>query len=37
MAKDELPEFVRDTLYKNGDLHYIFMGEIVDVFGEVRE
>lgn len=37
MAKDELPEFVRDTLYKNGDLHYIFMGEIVDVFGTIDE
>lgn len=37
MTKDELPGFVRDTLYRNGDLHYIFMGEIVDVFGEIKE
>ena len=37
MTRDELPEFVRDILYKNGDLHYIFMGEIVDVFGTIDE
>ena len=37
MSKDELPEFVRDTLYRNGDLHYIFMGEIEDAFGCIGE
>ena len=37
MGKDELPEFVRDTLYRDGDLHYIFMGEIEDVFGTIDE
>lgn len=37
MLKDELPEFVRDTLYRDGDLHYIFMGEIEDVFGTIDE
>lgn len=35
MEKEELPEFVCDTLYKDGDLHYIYMGEIEDVFGIV--
>jgi len=37
MAKDEIPEFLRDTLYRDGDLHYIFMGEIIDVLGETKE
>lgn len=37
MGKDELPEFVRDTLYRDGDLHYIIMGEIEDVFGSTGE
>ena len=37
MGKDELPEFVCDTLYRDGDLHYIFMGEIEDVFGTIDE
>jgi len=37
MGKDELPELVRDTLYRDGDLHYIFMGEIEDVFGTIDE
>lgn len=37
MLKDELPEFVRDTLYRDGDLHYIYMGEIEDVFGSIDE
>lgn len=37
MNRDELPDFVRDTLYKDGDLHYIFMGEIQDVFGIIGE
>ena len=37
MGKEELPEFVRDTLYRDGDLHYIFMGEIEDVFGTIDE
>jgi len=37
MQKDELPDFVRDTLYKDGDLHYIYMGEIEDVFGTIDE
>ncbi len=35
MLLEELPEFVRDTLYKDGDLHYIFMGEIEDVSGSI--
>lgn len=35
MLQDELPEFVRETLYKDGDLHYLFMGEIEDVFGTI--
>jgi len=37
MLKNELPEFVRDTLYRDGDLHYIYMGEIEDVFGTLGE
>ncbi len=37
MGEDELPEFSRDTLYRDGDLHYIFMGEIEDVFGTIGE
>lgn len=37
MGKDELPEFVRDTLYRDGDLHYIYMGEIEDAFGTIGE
>lgn len=37
MLRDELPEFVRDTLYRDGDLHYIFMGEIEDAFGSIDE
>lgn len=35
MRRDDLPEFVRETLYKDGDLHYLFMGEIEDVFGTI--
>lgn len=35
MTEEELPEFVRDGLYADGDMHYIFMGEIEDVFGNV--
>ena len=37
MTKNELPEFVRDTLYKDGDFHYIFMGEIENAFGTIEE
>lgn len=37
MLREELPEFLRDTLYSDGDLHYIFMGEIEDVFGTINE
>jgi flavin reductase (DIM6/NTAB) family NADH-FMN oxidoreductase RutF len=37
MLKDELPDFVRDTLYKNGELHYIYMGEIEDAFGTISD
>lgn len=37
MGKDELPDFLSETLYKNGDFHYAFMGEIVDVFGTIDE
>lgn len=36
MTQEELPEFVRYTLYKDGDFHYIFMGEIEDVYGEME-
>lgn len=34
---EDLPEFTRDTLYKDGDLHYLYMGEIEDVFGMIEE
>lgn len=37
MEKEDLPEFTRDTLYKDGDLHYLYMGEIEDVFGMIEE
>ena len=37
MEKEDLPEFTRDTLYKDGDLHYLYMGEIEDVFGVIEE
>jgi len=37
MLKNELPEFVCNTLYRDGDLHYIYMGEIEDVFGTLGE
>ena len=36
-AKEDLPEFTRDTLFKDGDLHYLYMGEIEDVFGMIEE
>ena len=36
MEKEDLPEFTRDTLYKDGDLHYLYMGEIEDVLWHVR-
>lgn len=34
MTADELPAFVQG-LYRDGDMHYIFMGEIEDVFGNI--
>ena len=35
MLHEEVPEEVRNTLYANGNpIHYVFMGEIVDVFGQ---
>lgn len=34
---NDVPEFTRDTLYKDGDLHYLYMGEIEDVFGMIEE
>lgn len=37
MSRDELPDFVRDTLYKSGDFHYVFMGEIENVYGTIGE
>ena len=37
MEKEDLPEFTRDTLYKDGNLHYLYMGEIEDVFGMIEE
>lgn len=37
MEKEDLPEFTRDILYKDGDLHYLYMGEIEDVFGMIEE
>ncbi len=36
MAQEELPPELATTLYADGDLHYVFMGEIVDVFGEIE-
>ena len=36
MVNEEVPEDVRQMLYKPGEpIHYVFMGEIVDVFGEI--
>ena len=36
MLHEEVPEDVRNTMYANGDpIHYVFMGEIVDVFGSI--
>ncbi len=35
MALDELPDFARDRFYPDGNLHYIFMGEIEDAFGTI--
>ena len=36
MIREEVPEDVRNILYSNGDpIHYVFMGEIVDVFGSL--
>lgn len=36
MLHEEVPEEVRNTLYANGNpIHYVFMGEIVDVFGQL--
>ena len=38
MIHEEVPEEVRNTLYANGNpIHYIFMGEIVDVFGTIDD
>lgn len=37
MLKNELSEFVQDKFYREDDLHYIFMGEIEDVFGTLAE
>ena len=36
MLHEDVPEEVRNTLYANGNpIHYVFMGEIVDVFGQL--
>ena len=38
MLHEEVPEDVRNTMYANGDpIHYVFMGEIVDVLGAIGE
>lgn len=35
---DEVPEDVKKMLYSNGDpIHYVFMGEIEDVFGTIED
>ena len=36
MLHEEVPEYVRNTMSANGNpIHYVFMGEIVDVFGSI--
>ena len=36
MNLEEVPEEVRQTMYTKGNpAHYVFMGEIVDVFGTI--
>ena len=36
MIREEVPEEVRNTMYADGNpIHYVFMGEIVDVFGNI--
>ena len=38
MLHEEVPEDVRNKLYANGNpIHYVFMGEIVDVFGTIDD
>ena len=38
MLHEEVPEDVRNTMYANGNpIHYVFMGEIVDVFGSLDD
>lgn len=38
MLREEIPEDVRERLYgKDNPLHYVFMGEIVDAFGQIDE
>ena len=31
MDADAMPKDVLDTFYKDGDIHYMFIGEVVDV------
>ena len=37
MEKEDVPEFLRETLYHDGDLHYMFIGEVVDAFGTIED
>ena len=36
MVLEEVPQDVRSTMYANGNpIHYVFMGQIEDVFGTI--